>query len=82
VAYCAMVSMPEGFVDRYEVIRSLNEQLTKPLGSAPVDREAWMRSPQAQAGQRAMIAQTGGPAPMRDPSAKRPEAWKARDASE
>lgn len=74
-----MVTMPDGLVDRYEVIANLNEQLTKPLVKKPVSRDEWMRSPQAQAGQRAMIAQTGGPAPMRDPEAKRPEAWKARE---
>jgi hypothetical protein len=74
-----MVSLPDGFVDRYEVMASLNEQLAKPLVAKTIDREAWMRSPQVVAGQRAMIAQAGGPAPMRDPSAKRPEAWKARE---
>ncbi len=77
-----MVSIPDGMVDRYEVMSALNEQLAKPLGPAKINRDEWMRSPQVVAGQRAMIAQTGGPAPMRDPEAKRPEAWKARDASE
>lgn len=74
-----MVTIPDGLVDRYEVMAALNEQLTKPLVQKPFDREAWMRSPQVVAGQRAMIAQAGGPAPMRDPEAKRPEAWKARE---
>lgn len=77
-----MVTIPDGLVDRYEVMAALKEQLATPLVKKPMSREEWMRSPQAQAGQRAMIAQAGGPAPMRDPSAKRPEAWKARDASE
>jgi hypothetical protein len=79
VAYYAMVSIPDGLVDRYEVMAALNEQLAKPLGPAKIDRDAWMRSPQVVAGQRAMIAQAGGPAPMRDPEAKRPEAWNARE---
>lgn len=74
-----MVSMPDGLVDRYEVIAKLNEHLSTPLVKKPFDRDEWMRSPQARAGQRAMIAQAGGPAPMRDPEAKRPEAWKARE---
>lgn len=78
-AYYVMVSIPDGLVDRYEVMSNLNEQLTKPLVNKPLDRDAWMRSPQVVAGQRAMIAQAGGPAPLRDPSAKRPEAWKARE---
>ncbi len=74
-----MVSIPDGMVDRYEVMSNLNDQLAKPLGPAKIDRDAWMRSPQVVAGQRAMIAQAGGPAPMRDPEAKRPEAWQSRE---
>lgn len=81
-----MVSMPDGMVDRYEVMARATEQLATPvadwLGIKPVtgiDREAWMRSTQAQAGQRAMMRAAGGAAAMRPPEAKRPEAWKARE---
>lgn len=80
-----MVTMPDGWVDRYDVIAKTNEQLAKPvsewLGGTPkgVDREAWMRSPQAQEGQRAMMRAAGGAAPMRPPEAERPEAWKSRE---
>ena len=74
-----MVTIPDGLVDRYEVIGNLNEQLAKPLGPVKIDRDAYMSSPQVVAGQRAMIAQAGGPAPLRDPEAKRPEAWNARE---
>jgi hypothetical protein len=81
LAYYVMVSLPDGFVDRYEVMTNLNEHLAKPLIAKPFDREAWMRSPQVVAGQRAMIAQAGGPAPLRDPEVKRPEAWKAREGA-
>lgn len=85
VAYYAMITMPDGLVDRYDVIARANEQLSKPvaewLEGTPkgIDRDEWMRSPQAQAGQRAMLTQAGGPAPMRDPEAERPEAWKSRE---
>lgn len=88
MAYYAMVTLPDGMVDRYEVIARAREQLAKPLsvwlGGEPrgIDREAWLRSPQAQAGQRAMMMAAGGAAPMRPPEAERPEAWKVRDASE
>lgn len=68
--------MPDGMVDRHEVIAKMNEALARPVA---VDRKRWGRDPQAQAGQRAMMATAGGSAPMRPPDAKRPEAWKGRE---
>lgn len=76
LAYAEQIDMADGFVNRYEVIKELDERLAKSVaellrdhlvrtGKAPPDREAWGRSPQAQRGQRAMMRMAGGPAPMR-----------------
>lgn len=84
MAYSVMVDMPDGMVDRYEVLARSQEQLAKPVGEwlggaspAGPDRATWGKGPQAKAAAGAMIA--GGPAPLRPPGSQRPDAWKARE---
>lgn len=65
-AYATLIDMPDGMVDRHDVIAKMDEVLSTPIPTpATVDRRTWGRDPQAQAGQRAMMALAGGPAPMR-----------------
>jgi hypothetical protein len=72
VAYSLQIDMPDGLVNRYEVIAEVNRRLARSLfellveaGAIKPDRSVWGRTPTAVAGQRAMMRQAGGPAPMR-----------------
>lgn len=58
-----------GEVNRTEVLDRITDQLKKPPWPT---RDSWGTDPTAQAGQRAMMALAGGPAPMRDPNKPRP----------
>jgi hypothetical protein len=72
VAYTVLADSIDGMVDRTKVLANLDAQLAKP---ALPDRETWGTDPTAVQGQRAMMELAGGPAPMRNPDAQRPEAW-------
>lgn len=72
-----MVALVElGPAGGIEALDKLGEALAKP---AMVSRDTWGLDTQAQAGQRAMMAQAGGPARKRSPDAQRPAAWQQRE---
>ncbi len=84
VSYAAQVDLPDGLVNRYEVIKELGERLARPVaelihehlvrsGKAKPDPQVWGRSPQAQRGHRAMMRLAGGPALVRRPPTPSPE---------
>jgi hypothetical protein len=75
VVYSALIDHLDSWNDRAKIRNNLDDLLERQVVTRA---ENWGRGPRAQAGQRAMIAQAGGPAPMRPPGAKRPEAWNAR----
>ncbi len=83
LAMARLVDMSDGLTDRAKVLESVRAVLAVPVVTTETAlermRRTWGRSPQAQAGQRAMMAAAGGPAPMRDPNQQRPEAWKSRE---
>lgn len=58
---------------RHRLLDALVVQLAKP---ALPRRETWGDDPQARQAQRAMMG--AGPAPKRDPAARRPDAWQHR----
>lgn len=68
VTFTMLVDMPDGMVDRFELMDVLDARLRVPLG-----REGHGYGPEAEAGARAMEELAGGPAPLRPPGAKRPE---------
>lgn len=81
MVYAIQIDLPDGLVNRQEVFDAVDKRLATPLqqlvdeavleavkaGRLKPDRATWGRSPQAVAGQRAMMRGTGGPAPMRPP---------------
>lgn len=67
----ALVVDGVGMVNVTEVLDKFSAQLAR---SPWPTRESWGTDPEAQAGQRAMMAVVGGPAPARDPNAPIPEA--------
>lgn len=81
MVYAVQIDLPDGLVNRAEVLEAVDKRLATPLevlvheaymeavkaGKIKPDRATWGRSPQAVAGQRAMMRGAGGPAPMRRP---------------
>ena len=64
VAYAELVDLHGGGqASRAEAKKALDDKLAEPVAL----REAWGRGPQAEQGQRAMMALAGGPAPPRQP---------------
>ncbi len=76
--YVLIADSVDGMVDREMVHEKLNAALASP---AIVTRQNWGTGPSAEAGQRAMMDLTDGPAPMRDPDKKPPAAVLAARAA-
>lgn len=65
--YALLVDMPNGMIDRSEVMDGVDKLLATPVGNMPnqPSREEWGTSKEAQEGQKSLMAFAGGPAPVK-----------------